>query len=646
MSHVPTKTVERLQYLGLSAAYVALYVFLDRVGYIEAPMNLGITAWSPESGLTLAFLLIFGSKSALWTGVGALISEVLVHKNPASLGLIIAMSIWIAVGYGAQAWTLRRLGIQRSIAAPSDAVKLMAVALFGTLLVAAGYVTVLMGAGVLPSSSAAQYIGLYFVGDFNGILALTPLILAARDWRHSFVELTTHRIEFLGQIGLGVVLVWSVSVYLAPSERSFFFLLFIPVLWAAMRTGLAGALLTVLVTQIGLASLVHGSRAHTPFLDLQSFVLTLSGAALVLGSTVAARQRALLRLSVSEGQQRQLLAAAPDAVLLASPSGRIKVANKAAERIFGTVPVNGSSTLQQLLPDLELSEPQGSGASSGVRIGDRLFPAEVAWTWLHAPADPGVLLIVRDVTDRHRAEAQLRHQEEALRKATRQVIVGEVATALAHEINQPLTALTAYVQSLQILATQPDSGELLASTIDKTRLELQRATNSLGRLQDVYRAGSPVALPIDAAALCARTVNAIQSRCRDLGVNCELKFQARIPEALGDPVYIEIALHNLLSNAIDAVERLETTRNIHVVVRSGSSRLMIRVEDSGAGVSCEHRARIFEPGTSTKTDGMGLGLSLSRSLMRAQGGDVVLCQPEALSGACFTIEIPLVTNLP
>jgi C4-dicarboxylate-specific signal transduction histidine kinase len=142
--------------------------------------------------------------------------------------------------------------------------------------------------------------------------------------------------------------------------------------------------------------------------------------------------------------------------------------------------------------------------------------------------------------------------------------------------------------------------------------------------------------------LCISVSSSFQDRLRRADVVLTMRAEADIPTVEADAMQLEMVLHNMLSNAIDAVSQA-CGRERRIEMRTAWTRdgVTVSLEDSGPGVSADVAHKLFEPFVTTKADGMGLGLAISRSLLRARGGDLVCQPPAALGGACFVMRIPL-----
>jgi two-component system sensor kinase FixL len=258
---------------------------------------------------------------------------------------------------------------------------------------------------------------------------------------------------------------------------------------------------------------------------------------------------------------------------------------------------------------------------------------------LDPPAGPGYLLLVRDVSEREQAQAQLRERDTALARAMRFALAGELATALTHELNQPITALVSYLRAVEILA-QPLVAQdpRLTETLGKANREAMRAADVLKRLRDFYVTGAFRESAVDLPALVDEVFASFAERAAKQGVELRREL-GEVGVVTTDRIQLQITLHNLIGNALDAMGELPRARWIRVTAGRSDERLRIGVQDSGTGIAADVGADLFEPFVTDKADGMGLGLTISRSLMKGQGGDLRL-EHSGPEGTRFVIDLP------
>lgn len=247
----------------------------------------------------------------------------------------------------------------------------------------------------------------------------------------------------------------------------------------------------------------------------------------------------------------------------------------------------------------------------------------------------GLLLGVA-VDERSRAAAELRG-------SLRMAAAGQMAAALAHELSQPLTALSNYAQACQILVAdapglhQVDRDRLLEVTrrmID----DASRAGNVIKRLRDFFRTGSTHLSAVSPSEIVNEAIQAHFRRADALKLRLEGQIQENLPAVWMDPIQIAVVLRNLITNAMDSASATKSCDL--VVIRAGviDGDLLIEVQDSGSGIDAARLQTLFEAGPSDKPGGMGVGLSICRAIVEAHGGRL---WAEPGLGGCFRFTLPV-----
>lgn len=232
------------------------------------------------------------------------------------------------------------------------------------------------------------------------------------------------------------------------------------------------------------------------------------------------------------------------------------------------------------------------------------------------------------VDERRRAEGELR-------RSLRMAAAGEMAAALAHELNQPLTAVSTYARAAQMIAAgHAGERELLVQTLEKLSAEAGRAAEVVRRLRDFFRTGSTRLAPASLDALAARAVDRMRAAHPD--VELELRAAPGMARVMADETQIEVVLRNLLANAIEA-SRSNARPRVSVEVACGDDETVVSVSDNGAGVPAADLERIFEPFETSRATGMGMGLAISRAIVEAHGGKL---WAEPAPGGHFRFTLP------
>ncbi|WP_374348696.1 sensor histidine kinase [Chitinimonas sp.] len=245
-----------------------------------------------------------------------------------------------------------------------------------------------------------------------------------------------------------------------------------------------------------------------------------------------------------------------------------------------------------------------------------------------------------DVTERRRIEALSRAQEEKLQQVARLTAMGEMASTLAHELNQPLMALSSYASAAKQLANQPEQRSLLDSTLDKLSEQSQRAAQVVRRIREFVRKRSPELESCQLQTLIDETLALIGSDAQSQGIRLVVHMPDKPLSLHADRILLEQALLNLLRNAMDAsagmpLERREVVLQIQV----SEAQIEVAVIDRGCGIAPEQAAHLFEAFHTTKPLGMGMGLSICRSIIEKHHGTLAY-RPNPDGGAIFHFSLP------
>ncbi len=227
-----------------------------------------------------------------------------------------------------------------------------------------------------------------------------------------------------------------------------------------------------------------------------------------------------------------------------------------------------------------------------------------------------------------------------LKNTLRLAAAGEMASALAHELNQPITALVAYGKACKALLERGEAGDVLQDAIQKMINESGRASDVVRRLRDFFRSGAMQIEPIEIGVIVSTITQQFQAKFQEHGVDLSMELKPTV-SVRADRLQIELVLRNLLANALDeVVKRPPGSRRIRLYADSlTGGGFRVTVEDSGLGVSIKAAAHLFEPFTSSKSSGLGLGLLISRTIVEAHGGNL---WAEVGDHGIFRFVIPLV----
>ena len=263
------------------------------------------------------------------------------------------------------------------------------------------------------------------------------------------------------------------------------------------------------------------------------------------------------------------------------------------------------------------------------------------------------MVIATDITPRRRAEEQAARQNERAQTASRLITMGEMASSVAHELNQPLTAISNYCNGMasRIKARQISNEDLLVA-LDKTAKQAWRAGQIIQRIRAFVKRSEPNRTSTDLAVLVSNAMELAEIELRRHHVRLSHYIAARLPAIVVDPILIEQVLFNLMKNAAESIAQAQCSTaqrcvELRVVPKiiEDQSVVEFSVSDSGRGLPPEVMARLFEAFYSTKAEGMGIGLKLCRSIVESHQGRleaVNLYNGDAIVGCRFTFWIPVV----
>ncbi|HEY1782902.1 MAG TPA: ATP-binding protein [Roseiarcus sp.] len=513
------------------ASFILAYLALNVLTEWHQFDRLGITLWSPDDGLSLA-LLLESVAFAPFVFLGAVLVDLFIASVHRSIGVTLTAELFLTIAYVGFASILRhtiKFNI-RQFRLP-DVVAFLLLVPAGAAVSALIYCGVLYLGGELSHDKLLVAMAHYWIGDALGIITVIPAVTAM------FMDLPRLGRRWSGYtlftvfiFVLGMCLGFAALVGVGDRLYYLFNLLFLPVIWVAMREGYPGVALALVTIQLTLAAITaFAGYDTTDFAILQLLMLVLSITGLLLGAVTTERKDAALRL---REQQRELTRMASDA----------------------------------------------------------------------------------------RA--------------------GALGMALAHEVSQPLSTVTAYVHAARRLLQSSVASELVMDALLKAEAEAQRAREVLERVRDFLSSGNLNLNALDVSSLAERISDLCREEAASRGVEVEVESAGSLPPVNADGVQIEQVLVNLVANAIDAAsERPDGRGRVIIRVESNASAITIRVEDNGRGVAPELADKIFDAYQTTKPRGMGLGLHLSRRIVQRHAGRL-WWEPIRTGGTRFAVELP------
>jgi len=246
-----------------------------------------------------------------------------------------------------------------------------------------------------------------------------------------------------------------------------------------------------------------------------------------------------------------------------------------------------------------------------------------------------------DIEDHRRAEEALQEAQDKLAHVTRRQAMGELAAAIAHEVNQPLTAIVTNANfSLGQLKGSTANLDELRTAITEIVNDATRASAVISRIRGLLAKGSPRRMKLDINKVIQEVITLLRNELTRNRVSLRTDFASNLLPVSGDPVQLQQVLINLVVNAIEAM-RLYTDRTRELRIRSAKNAdgILVQVQDSGPGIKPELEDGIFEPFFTTKAEGIGMGLAISRSIIESHGGQLSLVS--ASQGTLFQFILPI-----
>jgi two-component system, LuxR family, sensor kinase FixL len=506
------------------------YVLLDWISFIEPYAHFNITPWNPGTGLSFALVLLFGRRMIPFLFIGPLLSDLIQIQLPLPLAVTLLVRGPDRWGYSAGLITLLRPAVRfdPTLSSMRDLILLMLVAAVGAALVASSYVAVMIATGLLPMKDFAAAALRYWVGDMIGIIVVAPFALVALT-RRRMLRLSMETLLQLAAIIGGLLLVFG---YAKEQQFQLFYVLFLPIIWMAVRTRSEGVTIGIFVTQLGL----------------------------------------ILGITVFPGKGHDVTA------------------------------------YQALMLVL---------AVTGLVAGEL-------------------------VTEHRRTASQLRLHQESLSRLARLGSLGELAAAIAHELNQPLMAAGTYTRLVdEAISSHNTDAASVAETAKKAVAQVERAAEVVRRLRALVRLDRSSRRPCSVELIVKETLALCQPDLDRMDVSARAVLASDLPLVMVDVLQIEQALLNLLRNSIEAiVDAKQSHGSILIEASAAGDFLEICVSDTGSGFPPDLLDNPFLPFSSTKAEGLGFGLPLCKSIVEVHGGRIWL--DENSQGAAVHFTLPVV----
>jgi two-component system sensor kinase FixL len=359
------------------------------------------------------------------------------------------------------------------------------------------------------------------------------------------------------------------------------------------------------------------------------------------------------RLLGREAHLRSIIETIPDAMIVIDERGGILSFSAAAEQMFGYAEAELlGENVSALMPspdrerhDLYLARYLATGNAKIIGIGrvttarhrdGTTFPIDLHIGEARIGEARVFTGFIRDLTEREQAELRVHDLQTELAHVSRVTAMGALATSIAHELNQPLTAIANYVQTSQELLEDADAEtiEIVRDALRECAAESLRAGQIVRRLRDFISRGETE----HRLESLERVINEASALALvgagDRGVQLEVKLDPAVDRLFIDRIQVQQVIFNIARNAIEAMAQ-SPVRRLRISSRQiEDHQVRITIEDSGPGLSEEVAGRLFQPFLSTKADGMGVGLSICHTIVSAHGGRI-WAEPSGLGGTAF-----------
>jgi two-component system sensor kinase FixL len=424
------------------------------------------------------------------------------------------------------------------------------------------------------------------------------------------------------------------------------FLFYIPAVLIAGAVGGAGPgiVATLLSLFLGLPHFDYAVLDYATRLNAGAFLV--AGFAIALVGEFLHRSRHRMAMATKDVLAREahltsILNTVPDAMVVIDTRGIMQSFSRAAERLFGYTADEAIGRNVSILMPSPYRENHdgylGRYLATGERriigigrlvVGERkdgsTFPMELAVGEMRSGERRFFTGFIRDLSERQEFEARLQELQSELVHVSRLTAMGEMASTLAHELNQPLSAISNYMKGSRRLleGNTDDRSALLREAMDKAAEQAMRAGQIIRRLRDFVARGETDRQMESISKLVEEASALALVGAKELGIRVRYEFDRRHDFVLADKVQIQQVLLNLVRNAIDSMsgaERCELTVSVSPADRE---MIEVRVIDTGSGISEDVAAQLFQPFFTTKAHGLGVGLSICKTIIDAHGGKI------------------------
>lgn len=373
-------------------------------------------------------------------------------------------------------------------------------------------------------------------------------------------------------------------------------------------------------------------------------------------------KRAMIALEEREAHLQSVLDTVPDAMVVIDQVGIILSFSATATRLFGYSEAEAvGCNVRMLMPspyremhDSYLERYLGTGEKRiigrgrvvvGCRRDGSTFPMELAVGEVVTGNRRLFTGFVRDLTERQETQQRMQDLQAELIHMSRFTAMGEMASTLAHEVNQPLTAIASYLNGCRRLVEGSDSVHslMLRDGIDRAADQALRAGQIIRRLRQFVARGESERHVENLQKLIEEASALALVGVKEAGVRVGFNFDPRVTFVLADKIQIQQVLLNLIRNAIEAMQEVQRRELMILTEQLPNDRVEIRVTDTGPGIVAEIAAQLFQPFVTSKPHGMGVGLSISRTIIESHGGNL-WAEPNPEGGTIFRMTLKALTK--
>jgi two-component system sensor kinase FixL len=463
---------------------------------------------------------------------------------------------------------------------------------------------------------------------------------------------------------VAVVIAFAVRDVLDPYlDQQAQFLFYVPAVLLASASGGIGPGILATALSLVVGFLQQEDWELTTAYQLSAFAFATIGVGIAVTGEFLRRGRMQAHAATTDTIARQahlasILDTVPDAMIVIDTRGIIQSFSRTAERLFGYTAAEAvGQNVKMLMPspyreshDGYLGRYLATGEKRIIGIGRLVvgerkdgstFPMELAVGEAKSGDRRFFTGFVRDLSERQQAEARLQELQSELVHVSRLTAMGEMASTLAHELNQPLSAIANYMKGSRRLlegGTDERSG-LLRDAMDKAAEQALRAGQIIRRLRDFVARGETERQVESVSKLVEEASALALVGAKELSIRARFEFDRRSEHVLADKVQVQQVLLNLIRNAIDAMSESDRRELVVSVTPAADGMVEIRVTDTGSGISPDVAAQLFQPFFTTKSHGMGVGLSICKTIVESHGGRIGT-RPNPSGGSIFHFTLP------